>query len=189
MIYRIRRRCSCGCGSITNYGKKYISGHNRKWEGKKHTEETKRKISLANAGKKRSKEHKRKMSLAQMGNNHSDKTKKKISLALIGNTNAKGWKHTEESKRNMSINSIRCRTGGYCDAWYDKEYKDDLREGICSDCSMTTKESLEEWNRVLDLHHKDGDKQNCHPSNIDTLCCSCHAITDWELRKVVNLCQ
>jgi len=30
---KIRRRCSCGCKKITNYGKKYISGHNRrKWE-------------------------------------------------------------------------------------------------------------------------------------------------------------
>jgi G:T-mismatch repair DNA endonuclease (very short patch repair protein) len=25
---KIRRRCKCGCGGITNYGKKYIKGHN-----------------------------------------------------------------------------------------------------------------------------------------------------------------
>ena len=27
---QLRRRCKCGCGSITNYGKKWVSGHNSK---------------------------------------------------------------------------------------------------------------------------------------------------------------
>ena len=28
VMKKIRRRCLCGCGKITNYGKKYINGHN-----------------------------------------------------------------------------------------------------------------------------------------------------------------
>ena len=83
----------------------------------------------------------------------------------------------------MSIGHIKCRTDGYCDAWSDKEYKEDLREDVCSDCGMTTEESLQEWNEVLSLHHKDGNKKSCHPDNIDTLCRSCHAYADWELKK------
>lgn len=33
---KIKRRCKCGCGSITNYGKIYVCGHNNK--GRKYPE-------------------------------------------------------------------------------------------------------------------------------------------------------
>jgi hypothetical protein len=33
---KIRRRCKCGCGGITNYGKIYVLGH--QYRGKKHSE-------------------------------------------------------------------------------------------------------------------------------------------------------
>ena len=63
--------------------------------GKKLSEETKKKIGLANKGntgrlgKKHSEESKKKMSLARTGNKHSEETKKKLSLTQIGN------KHSE----------------------------------------------------------------------------------------------
>ena len=54
----IRRKCSCGCGSITNPGCKYIYGHNRK--GVEFSKEHKKKLSLANKGMKFSEESKKK---------------------------------------------------------------------------------------------------------------------------------
>jgi len=185
----IRRRCKCGCGGITNYGKKYIHGHN--WKNKNRSDETRKKMSLSQMGHTNNK-----------GKKHTEETKRKIGLVHMGNTYTKGMKHTkatkrkmskakqnmsEETKLKMSINSMKCRTDGYCDVWSDTDYKDDLRNDICSDCGMTEKESLREWGRRLNLHHKDGNKKNCHPDNIDTLCCICHTIADWGLRKQENL--
>jgi group I intron endonuclease len=71
--------------------------------GKKHTEETKKKISLANTGKLATEEHKRKLSEARAGNkhpmygkHHSEETKRKISLS------EKGKIMSEEAKRKIS---------------------------------------------------------------------------------------
>lgn len=149
--------------------------------GMNHTDEVKRKMSLTRIGKKHTEESKRKMSIAKQ--NMSGKTKRKLSLAMVGNTNSLGNKLSEESKGKIALTLMKCRTDGYCDAWSDSEYKDDLREDVCSDCGMTEEESLLKWGERLSLHHKDGDKQNCHPNNFDTLCKSCHSIADWELRK------
>ena len=80
-------------------------------KGKKHSEETRRKISLNNAqywkGKKRSEETKRKISLAGKGHKLSEETRRKIGLAKKGNTNSKGKKHSEETKRKMSLKRLK----------------------------------------------------------------------------------
>ena len=88
-------------------------------KGFKHSEETKKKIGLSNSialkgnkiwlGKKHSKESRRKMSLAQMGNQHwlgrkhSEETKRKIGL---GN---KGKIVSKETRLKMSKSAkLRC---------------------------------------------------------------------------------
>jgi len=63
--------------------------------------------------------------------------------------------------------------GEYCDAWNDKDYKEDIkkRDGYkCLNpcCSKTHK-------KRLNIHHIDYDKQNCSPSNLITVCVSCNA--------------
>jgi len=83
-----------------------MSGENSPRWGRKHSEKTKKKMSMAKIGKlgkKHSEESKQKMSAARKGENnpmwgmkHSEETKKKIS-----ETN-KGKKHSEETKRKMS---------------------------------------------------------------------------------------
>ena len=72
----------------------------KKSRGKKVTEESKRKMSLAKTGKKHTEESKRKMSLVQMGRKHTEETKKKMSLAMTGR---KMPPHTEETKKKMSL--------------------------------------------------------------------------------------
>lgn len=52
--------------------------------GKNHSEETKRKMSVASKGKLKSEEHNKKNSEAQKGKSFSEETKKKLSDALKG---------------------------------------------------------------------------------------------------------
>lgn len=92
-------------------------------KGKKHSEETKRKISEGakkagsgkwRKGKKMSAEVRRRMSLGQMGREFSEETRKKISNAL------KGKIVSAEHKRNISLakrNSPRTRRGEESPLW------------------------------------------------------------------------
>ena len=66
----------------------------------RNTEETKKKISLAQIGKKLTEEHKRKIGIKSLGKKHTEEARKKMSLAQ------KGKKLTEEHKnklRNLRI--------------------------------------------------------------------------------------
>ena len=97
---------------------------NQTFKGKKHSEETKMKISKANKGKKHSEETKRKMSLLKLGKKRnwiipedhkrklllanknriiSDETRKKMSESAKGNKNHKGYFHSDETKKKMSL--------------------------------------------------------------------------------------
>ena len=59
--------------------------------------------SLANLGKKHSEESKKKMSIAKKGKTYSEEHKKKIGLAQKGNTNWLGKKHSEETKKKIGL--------------------------------------------------------------------------------------
>ena len=67
--------------NISRGGRGTGSGKNNPFYGKKHSEEAKKKISVACTGKKRSEEAKKKISVARTGKKHSEETKKKISEA------------------------------------------------------------------------------------------------------------
>ena len=192
----------------TNKGKRFSDDHKQKISrscmGRKFSRETRRKLSEANRGKTLSKETRRKISEGNKGKEVSKETRRKISKSQEGNTNSKGYKHTEEARRKIglanskilkgrrlpedvrlkiAIGQMKCRTDGYCDEWSDMEYKEDLRADTCGNCGMTVGECLLKYNQRLSLHHRDGDKKNCRPGNFDTLCVSCHAYADWELRR------
>ena len=105
-----------------------FSGENNPMYGKKHTPETKEKISKANSGKKHTPEAREKMSKANSGENnplygkrgkesprfgckHTPETKEKISKANSGENNPMyGKKHTPEVKVKMSSSK---NTTGY----------------------------------------------------------------------------
>ena len=127
--------CECGCGNrVKNPWNKFINHHygrngfteeHRKKlsesnTGRKHSDETKRKISEAQKGekgnmwgKKHSEETKRKISESEKGKKVSEDTRRKISEGNKGKMLSeeqkhqiskvhKGLKHTEEAKRKMS---------------------------------------------------------------------------------------
>jgi len=201
---KILRRCNCGCSGLTKPGCKYIHGHNNR--GMEFSKDHRRSISEAIKLKHREPGYTEKIASASRGLIRSNETRRKLSEshkgqipwhkgksdvyseeAIIKMRKAKqGIKLTEEHILKISINKMKCRTDGYCDAWSDKEYKEDLREERCGNCNMNEEESLVSYSQRLHLHHKDGDKSNCHPDNFDTLCVSCHAIADWQIRKEIN---
>jgi group I intron endonuclease len=71
--------------------------------GRKHTKETRKKISASKLGKPRSKETRKKISEAQKGKTIPMEVREKISKTLKGRPSPmKGRKATEETKRKMS---------------------------------------------------------------------------------------
>lgn len=68
---------------------------------KPHSEEHKRKLSLANKGKKHSEESRMKMSIANKGRIVSEETRRKLSLARIGK------KHSLETRQRIS-DGLKC---------------------------------------------------------------------------------
>ena len=88
--------------------------------GKKHSEETKRKMSIASKGKMKSEKHKIKISLAKIGKKHSEETKRKMSESRKGNKHpcwGRHWKLSEESKKNIRIGAIKLVKSGKHPNW------------------------------------------------------------------------
>ena len=75
------------------------SGTNNPNYGRKHSEETKKKISEAHKGKKLSEEHRKKLSEAVKGTNNSEESRKKIGKASSVRMNAHWQAQTEEHKK------------------------------------------------------------------------------------------
>jgi hypothetical protein len=89
------------------------------------------------------------------------------------------------------------RVGHDCNECHKSKYSRPwlaFRGDECELCSYTPL-----WRGTLDVHHRDGDKQNNDPDNLMTLCASCHReleatirdLGDWKkaeswLRKFLN---
>lgn len=84
--------------------KKSIDQMRAKLRGRKHTSETKSKMSSMRQGKKMkpfSNEHRAKLSVARKKRITTDATKAKISASLTNNPKNKGWQLSEESRQNQ----------------------------------------------------------------------------------------
>ena len=103
--------CECSCGQEIVSNRRFVMGHF--WIGRKHSdeirkkmslahigiplsEERKRKIGLGNKSKKLSEEHKAALLKANIGRKHTDEAKRKNAIAHIGK------KSSEETKRRIS---------------------------------------------------------------------------------------
>lgn len=127
--------------------------------GKKHTKETKIKMSESHKGITRepfSENHKRKISKSMIGKHHTEETKCKISSALEGNKNS--YVHGQGYAPYLS-EFIRVRE--------QVRARDNWK---CQKCGVLQEELL----TTLNVHHIDYDKTNNSLDNLITLCISCN---------------
>lgn len=103
-----------------------------------------------------------------------------------GHEHSMSWGHWETHRRRCPTCSIISRTGSnnvgwkggisfepYCEAWKDKEYKQDIRNRDGNKCLNPYCDSPNK--NDLTIHHIDYDKKNCKPSNLITVCRSCNS--------------
>jgi len=156
-------------GRLSDEHKRKISianKNNQAFKGRKHSAETKKKLSEINKGKTHSDETKMLISSKRKSQKFSDETKEKLSLSILG-----AWlrkrKHTDHQ---------------YCDSWFGKqgiEYRESIRKQRCEFCGMSNEESIKKSGKRLSDIHIDGKKNDNRPNNIRTACCSCHLKFDW----------
>lgn len=197
------RLCKCGCRkSVIKEENSYIQGHNLK--NRIITTETKRKISEAlkgvnnpNYNKCFSMATRKKMSKANRGKNspfygkqHSVATREKMHKP-----HRKGqisWNKNLTKEKDVRLADIASKIskavkrennpnwkGGRSFEPYSLEFNHDLKEKIrkrdkytCQKCGI--KEPLNNYFKVLDIHHKDHNKKNNRNKNLISLCRSCN---------------
>jgi len=155
-----------------------------KMKGRTFSDITRKKMSERAKGRKPSEETKAKIQATRLYGDDNPARRPEI-RKLISEKN-KGREVSEQTRVNMSIVSLlrfqdktkhpRWKGGAskdpYCSVWKNKEYKRDLMERDGFECK-----NPDCWNTTerLTLHHIDYDKENCHPSNLITICGSCNA--------------
>jgi len=148
-------------------------GKYRAWnKGKETSQDVKQKLSVAHMGKKHSKETRKKISNSNKGQIPWNK-----GMPLPKETRMRMSKsHTGEKNPNWQ--------GGISFNPYPTEWVDLLKESIrqrdnyvCQMCG-THQDELKSWSKKLDVHHIDYDKDNCDPKNLITLCRNCHIKTN-----------
>ena len=176
---RVRRikLCECGCGQKVRVGRKWKRGHSAKnmnvsdennpMFGRKHSSETKAKISAVHKGSKRpprTDEYREKISEALTGREFSAEHRKKISIATkarVGGSGNPNWR------------------GGiaddpYCPIFYDPEFKEIIFKRDNYECQNPL--CRMNCNHLpLMPHHINYDKMDCDSRNIITVCWSCNS--------------
>lgn len=136
--------------------------------GKKHSEETKRKMSLSQIGREVTKECREKLRLANLGKKHSPEFIEKIS-----GEKSRFWK------------------GGISFEPYGLEFNEQLKEQIRKRDQYRCQECMHHQNELfqnttigmrpckLSIHHIDFNKKNNATNNLISLCKPCHAQTQF----------
>jgi 5-methylcytosine-specific restriction endonuclease McrA len=143
------------------------------------------------------------------GHPQSAETRAKISASLIGNKRAKGWpkgkRHSEETKekirqslrgrKNPVLSEIaRLQVGEAHPRWAGDHPVRPVDTGHkraeamyplrpCEVCGATPDE------KEIHRHHRDLNPMNNEPWNIEFLCCSCHKMWHWALKKGGVICH
>jgi len=174
-------------------------------KGYKLSEESKRKIGLANSvalkGRRLSKETRKRISISNKGKVVLAETREKLSKRQKGKHNSfktefkKGHVVLEEQRIKIRNKLIGRNTGDKNPSW-----KGGLSfEPYSVDWTKTLKRAIKERDKYtcgmcknqedLVVHHKDRNKKNCNPNNLITLCRKCHSKihkmwTEEELNKI-----
>lgn len=142
-------------------------------KGHKHSEETKRKIGLANK-------------VALKGKKHTEEAKKKMKKSA--KLRIEKYPHTKPKPFKRGKEHYNWR-GGISFEPYGLEFNEDLKEVIrnrdrrkCFICEKTELDNKEK----LTVHHIDYNKQNNNPDNLISLCRKCHTKTNHNRNYWIN---
>jgi hypothetical protein len=165
--------------------------------GKKHSKETKKRMSLIRKGKVKSKEWKERIRQSLIGQKHTEERKRKNSLAHKG-------KHispmTEFKKGHIMPLNIRQKIGQTLKGKYVGEKSPSWQGGksfepYTTDWTKTLKRAIRERDNYIcqicsqygdKVHHIDYNKANCNSENLITLCESCHSKTNFNRNYWIN---
>ena len=187
-----KRLCEATRRKISESNKGRISF----WRGKKLSEETKRKMSESRKGRVVSEETRRKIGLAnsgKTGKKHSEEHKRKISESIRGEKNPLyGKRLSEDHKRKLSLANSGDKSalwkGGISKLPYGDEWtltlKKAIRQRDNNKCQLCGRRK---YKRDHHVHHIDYDKMNNNPYNLVTLCASCHIKTNKGRNRWANL--
>lgn len=169
------------------YVRKKVGG----MSGKRHSMETKQKMSITRKGKHLSMEHRQKLSEAQKGKHHTEEAKQKMSEARKGiifseetkqkmSEAKKGKKLSKEHIEKLSGKNSSNWQGGKSFEPYGIEFNDKLKEQIRERDNYTCQEcGIVQLDYKLNVHHMDYNKQNNNSDNLISLCNSCHSQTNF----------
>ena len=160
--------------------------------GKVVSDETRKRQSIAFTGRVVSDESRKKMSIARRGRVVSDETKKKMSIAMCG------LKRSHAARINMSCGQRRILREDwdgfitdvpYCDK-FDDECREKNRDKYRRKCFICGKSEIENGytnrSRKLSVHHVDLNKQQgCdnHDWLLIPVCAKCHRMSHTEIWK------
>lgn len=171
---------------------KNLSGKKNPFYGRKHSDETKKKISLVNSNHICKDYVKQILSIksTEMWKNPDHKKKARFchtpeAKLKISESSKQMWKNNKNKlKRLISIglggNGIRKEDEPY-PAKFNKQLKLHIRERdnhICQNCGMTEEEHLIKYQKPLEVHHINYDKNNCYESNLITVCKHCNLLAN-----------
>ena len=149
------------CPAIRKIKSQNMLGKNSHRYGVKLSDETKRKISKSNSGNIVSKETRLKISNSLKGHKISAKNKELTRIRMLGNQYTLGFKHSNRTK-NLIGELANSWKGGNL-AWWKRELKNSY-----SSCCLCHSDYL------LEMHHRDHNRDNNTRKNLIILCIHCH---------------
>ena len=95
-------------------------------------------------------------------------------LCKCGNLAKKNGKSKKSGKQ---LYNSYCRSCAKSRHGKKERVNRELKEDKCCRCGFVPEHRCQ-----LDIDHRDGNKQNNDPSNIQTLCANCHRLKTWNNR-------